>query len=782
MRVAHFNSAVTRASSLWVRRSTFGWTSTVNLATFICCLLCFTPLTRAATPEQVDAALEKAKAFLYSQQRNGLWESTTHKPSDAAAAAAPSSVNGGQWGGPTALAVYALLASGESPTDPRLVGPINFLLTAEIRGTYALGLRAQLYTFLPPTSEHRLAAQADVARLCNAMLSKDPAKGLFDYALNSVRSTRFDHSVSQYGVLGAWACQRAGAEVPTLFWQTVENAWIRDQDSDGAWCYGRTIEQRPVTASMVVAGIATLFITQDSIHANNGLNCNGNISNPHIEAGLKWLDANFEEVFTDTGSDAPYYALYGVERVGVASGRKYLGTVDWYQRGADFLVKNQGAHGNWGTQYQTAFAMLFLSRGRAPVIFNKLQYNTGTVEGNWNERPRDIANLTRWIGKQTERDLNWQIVNLSGTGSDLLDAPVLYISGNKALQFSAAEEAKLREYCENGGLILGNADCGSSDFATSFRKLGSHLFHAYEFRSLPAKHPLFTAEQYPRSKWKPAPLVLGLSNGVRELMLLAGTSDPARDWQVEEVTRNLAEYQLPDDIVLYAIGTNNLLEKGRTFAVTPDEQIKPTRTVKLARLQWAGNWNPEPGGWRRMAAILHNSRQIQLDVSVARLGSNQLGNGKGDVKLASLTGTNTVQLNAPQRQEIVDFVNGGGTLIVDAAGGDTDFASSIEAELTTMFGADAAKQLKTPLPPTADIYKLPNGASMSFVYRPYSRRRIGSIHDPLLSVITVNNRPAVYFSRLDLSAGLVGQPTDGIVGYDPATATAIMTSLIGVAR
>jgi len=39
-------------------------------------------------------------------------------------------------------------------------------------------------------------------------------------------------------------------------------------------------------------------------------------------------------------------------------------------------------------------------------------------------------------------------------------------------------------------------------------------------------------------------------------------------------------------------------------------------------------------------------------------------------------------------------------------------------------------------------------------------------------------RVGVFFSREDLSAGLVGQPVDGIVGYDPHTATTIMSRII----
>jgi len=69
-----------------------------------------------ATPvsnHAVASALAKAKAFLYARQINGNWE-------DAAQGVYQNdnSYNGGQWGGITALATYALLAAGENPQDP----------------------------------------------------------------------------------------------------------------------------------------------------------------------------------------------------------------------------------------------------------------------------------------------------------------------------------------------------------------------------------------------------------------------------------------------------------------------------------------------------------------------------------------------------------------------------------------------------------------------------------------------------------------------------------------
>ena len=75
-----------------------------------------------------------------------------------------------------------------------------------------------------------------------------------------------------------------------------------------------------------------------------------------------------------------------------------------------------------GHGHRAARGPTFLIRGRAPVVMSKLQY-----AGNWNERPRDLANLVQWMSKQTERHLNWQIVNLQAPVHELHDAPILCV-------------------------------------------------------------------------------------------------------------------------------------------------------------------------------------------------------------------------------------------------------------------------------------------------------------------------------------------------------------------
>ncbi len=724
------------------------------------------------TPAQVEASLKKAREWLYAKQQGDNWEAGP--PIDPKEPKWIYSARGAQYGGRTALAVYALLASGSTPQESKIASAIEWLKKVQMKGIYATGVRCQVWLMIPQTSDVKKKIQEDFRTLLDAMHKKGPWAGQFYYTKTD-EPDQGDHSVSQYGVLGAWACERAGLEVPLGFWRSVEAGWTKMQQPDGGWCYGlKPQSNRPVNHQMTAAGVATLFITQDYLHTDAGVRCTGNIKNDALDKGMEWMRKNFSTL------PAEPYGLYGIERIGVASGYKYFDTFNWFEEGASKLIKTQQDDGHWeaadgGDIAGTCFATLFLSRGRAPVVMNKLEYDKADgdkrVDANWNERPRDVANLTHWIAKQNERDLNWQIVNLKVSVDDLHDAPILYISGNQPLSFLPEEEAKLRQFVQQGGIIFGHADCGSDNFSKSFRELGTKLFPTYEFRELPKEHPIYTNEQFMRSKWKSPPSVLSLSNGVRELMLLIPTADPGKAWQLQDDRAKEELYQFGANLFLYSIDKANLRFKGETYLVKPDTKVQTERTINVARLQHDANWDPEPGGWTRLSAVMKNENKVDLKTTPVKLDAGALK----DFKIAHLTGTAKISLSANARDELKRFLKDGGTLIVDAAGGSTEFSESVERELEQLIPEQSAG-LKQPLPTNASIYSTIKPEEIG--YRAFAKRTLGSVRRPQIRGMKLNDRLAILYSREDISGGLVGQPVDGIVGYDPKSATSLMQSML----
>jgi hypothetical protein len=734
----------------------------------------------AAEPKQIDDAIRRGREYLYSMQKNGTWE----KSPEPETGKARSDPNGDQWGGTTAICTYALLSAGESHEDPRLKPAIEFLLKADIKGVYAVAMRCQVLAMIPKSDAVKAAMQKDADFLKKAIHTGGAAKGLYDYLDEGPISSRIDHSVSQFGVLGAWSLADHLETFGADYWKMVDEAWRATQHENGAWSYSKAPTERyPETVAMTAAGVATLFITQDYVNRGKNLDAAGNASDPNIDKGIAWINKNYNTLLNGdrTAQYYPYYGLYGVERIGVASGFRFLGNVDWYKDGADFLVKDQNRNGGWTGSVQTAMAMLFLSRGRAPVVMNKLDYEitTGTgraartAEGNWNQRPRDAANLVRYIGRQTERTLNWQIVDFKATPQEMLSAPILYISGNQPLTFTAEQKQAIKSFIEQGGLILAHADGGSAPFAASIRRLGIELFK-YEFRTLPASHPIYTNEQFQYSTWRRKTNVLAMSNGVRELILLLPDGDYARYWQAYDVGGRSELFELVADIFQYSVDKQNLRNKGESYLVKLDESIKPQTSIKVARLKYTGAWDPEPAGWTRLAAIVNNEQKVTLStqvVDLAKLAS------ASNVKIAHLTGVGAVRFTPAERDAIKTFVNAGNLLIIDAAGGSAQFCQSIETELDTILGA-TAKSLKEPLPADNPVYSL-DGAKIPISYRPFAQKSLGSdLKIGRLRGIEINGKLAVVYSPEDLTEGLVGQPVDGVLGYSPQTATSLMMSVL----
>ena len=735
----------------------------------------------AATPAEVELAIKKGVQFLYSvQSEEGNWDFIL-KPD--ANGKFPADVK--QSGGPTALAVYALLTAGENPKDPRIVKAYDFLKKTQSAGTYAIGFRANAFALFPMTDELKRLIAGDAAWIKNAIrLGKDvKIRGFYGYG--SSPKTGSDRSTSQVAVLGAWGCAQIGDSFGDDFWKIIETAWKKAQLEDGGWNYSDGYNPQS-TIGMTASGVATLFITQEILHRNDFSECRGSVNDINIEKGLKYLGEHFDTTFTAW----PYYTLFAIERCGAASGYKAFGTNDWFNVGADWLVKQQNKEtGSWEADNNpsTSFALLFLARGRSPVAVIKLAYTTADVgEGgnvasptgaNWDQRPREVSNVCRWVAHAQERALNFQVASIDAPVESLQDAPVLYISGNQPLKFSEEKTAKLKKFIEEGGLIIGNADCSNKQFADSFKKLGQKMFPTYEFRVVPTDHPMFYP--FPASGWKVPPNLMGLSNGSRELMLLFPTGDPAKYWQLHQLGGHEEMHQVMADILGYAADKEGLRHKGETHLVVKDATIAAERTMKVARLQYAGNWDPEPGSWRRMASILHNEQKIDMTADSVQLGEGKLDN---TFVLAHLTGTAAYKLTDKAKAELKQYVESGGTLLVDACGGESEFATDFETQLTAIFGVNKDALALIPLEHKLYATEFPGELKIATVeYRPFARKALGTgLKTPRLRGIEVKGRTAVFFSREDLSTGMVGEPIGGVLGYSPASATAIVQHVLSI--
>lgn len=698
---------------------------------------------QAATPKQVEDALDKAIAFLHREQKNGNWE-----PAPPLANPHP--------GRATAFALLALSLSDMLNADPASKMAVDYLEHCDTSDLDTIALRCEV-------GKHLVV---DVPR---RLVRAEQRKTLATDAAILLKAVQADSGFSRYAAIAKSACDDADVLVLDADCKAIDESFRTRQAADGSWSSG-TVDK----LTMTTAAIAALLATNNRFHANDGCECHGNLLDANIDSGAAWIGRHFDEVYQNDS----FANLRSIERIGDATGRKYFGSHDWFSEGAEYLVKNQRADGGWGSVSNTSNAILFLNHGRTSVILNKLRYDLHPANGNptpahWNQRPRDVPNVARWIARQVcYADFNWQIVSPDQPLEDLLDAPILYIAGDEKAEFPQASVAKVRQYVEAGGLIVANADAGSAPFAASMRTLASQCFPAYAMRELPDDSVVYRNQMFIPEKWQKRAKVESLSNGARELFLLIPEADFARDWQSQTPAVHVEAREMMADVLRYATGHLRLNKRGETFRVYTDPALHAKKTIPIARLQFNGNWDPEPGGWRRLNAIMHNALAADLDVQTVKLGGGKLTNA---YKVAHLTGTSTVVLPEVAREEIRKYIAGGGTLIVDACGGDADFAKSMESELAAIFTNSALSADALPL--TSECFA--GEPKLERVnYRMWARRTLHMLHTPRIRGIEINGRVAVFFSAEDLSTGLVGVPVDGIYGYDVPSAAAVMQKLI----
>ena len=84
---------------------------------------------------------------------------------------------------------------------------------------------------------------------------------------------------------------------------------------------------------------------------------------------------------------AHLYDLYGLERMGMLTGRRWLGAHDGYKLGADVLLSAQQPNGGWGNHVQTSYAVLFLKRATRPSETVVTTDGSGPSDATWGLRP-----------------------------------------------------------------------------------------------------------------------------------------------------------------------------------------------------------------------------------------------------------------------------------------------------------------------------------------------------------------------------------------------------------
>lgn len=284
---------------------------------------------------------------------------------------------------------------------------------------YGAGVDATLLVEVGEKRNQPALYQAQLQMIANYIMAGQLENGGWDYPEGHAGSYLGDTSVTQYSMLGLWAATRAGVEVPNSVFERCIGWHFSTQLAEGAfiYCPGTTIgnEQGGPSLNMTAAAIGSILIAARHLYPNQAERLfedtvrdedvqqpeDDSLANAHLEqvdldappmgetatdpeAGIPisqiqqsvqraagWLGPRFVNYNQSTSHSAYYY--YSVERAGSLAKISHIGSYDWYQYCADYLLSVQAADGSWSVSgfpkhQDSAFIILFLALSTGQIV------------------------------------------------------------------------------------------------------------------------------------------------------------------------------------------------------------------------------------------------------------------------------------------------------------------------------------------------------------------------------------------------------------------------------
>jgi hypothetical protein len=753
--------------------------------------------------EAVLKSIERAKKLLVDRQNaDGSWSGRGEDRFQV---------------GVSSLALLALLNGGMTVKDEPVQKALQHLRKQEPEYVYEMSLLIMALAAAKDGQRDKPQIQILATRLESAQITNGENAGSWSYKVSN-QVFQGDRSNGQFAVLGLREAALAGADVSRTVWERARRHWLASQNADGGWGYSG-VHNQTSTGSMTVAGIATLVITAAMLRDDKDVNPDGTPQccpdqqiDEQLERGLRWLENHFAVGHNPGSQNWGMYYLYGLERAGRLSGRRFFGDHDWYREGAKFLVDRQSARwGSWQGSggldsdevVGTSFGLLFLSKGLAPVLMNKLQFPSqnaaqAAASQDWNNHRDDVRNITELITglEKWPKLLNWQMIDIAkvqqhGGVQDLLQSPILYISGRDAPQFSDEQIKLLREFIDQGGFIFAVRNCQGAGFEEGVNEIVARMFPAGEaqLKPLPADHPVYRSEYLldPDSVE-----LLGVDFGCRTAIIYS-PADLSCLWDkwAQQDPRNrhdnlkamiIKATRVGVNVVAYATGREPPDKLEREALVAQDgQQDKIERGfLQIAKLRHTGTWDAAPQALRNLLLALN--RTVGMAASTKRHDLLPTDSDIYKYPILYMHGRTRFQLSSQERQQMKEYLERGGVLFADACCGASQFDQSFRSLMEQTF---PGKKLQR-IPPDHEMFTTRIGHDIRRVKRrvPEAENPKAALNtliqegEPFLEGIEIEGRWAVIYSKYDISCALERQASLTCAGYVPDDALRIAVNVV----
>jgi hypothetical protein len=758
--------------------------------------------------ERVRVALENGVRFLRNDQRNGgEWENS-----------AIGNMRGP--GGGTCLALLALLNSGVKPDDPVIRAGLAATRKRDPADTYVVGLQTMVLVEAgDPQDLPRI--ERNVQWLLDARVIRGGELKGWGYTRRDISA---DNSNSQYALLGLWAGQQAGVKISEADWESIYKFYTTTQQGSGGWFY-KSDGDSTATLTMTVAGLCGVCISGQELdalrrHLNpDGVDpkCGIYDDNEPINKALGWLaqeDGFGGNRLRFNYPGRSFYNIYGIERAGRLTGRRLLAGHDWYREGCEYLVGLQHEDGSWfqsGTvldaspTISTSFALLFLSKGRTPILISKFAHEPGE---DWNNKHNDARHLAEFASKELfkRQPLAWQAYDarrlpsltrdqLRGEIGGLLQSPILFMNGHQAPRLTPIQKQILKGYLDEGGFLIAEACCGREGFKDSFKALMKEFFPDTELVPLRADHPIWTSHFAIAKEFRESVGLMGIEQGCKTIVVFSPVP-LAGYWEINKFASRSAKLDVPADdrgtqafrlagnIIAYATGLEMPKPRGTKVDVPDDRDDRhaPRGFLKVAQLQHEGDWQPAPRAMSNLMRYLRS--EYKLDVTLEK---EDLPVNSPDLffyKFLYMHGRKSFDIPADQLESLRANLKAGGVLLADACCGKQEFDRAFRAFAGRLF-PDAKLE---PISPDDTLFSEEiNGQGNAITTvrlrreRPDGQGAEAEFRDTRpthFEGIKVNGRWVVVYSKYDLGCALEKHASSDCRGYDQDSALRLAASAV----
>lgn len=796
--------------------------------------------------EKVRNSIDKGVRYLKkNQSKDGDWESL---------------VIGniiGLKGGTTSLATLALLNCGLKPDDANVARALAYLEKLEPDKTYVRALQTMVFA---ETRMDRLKPRIvkNVEWFRDKAIYSDRGLEGWSYPGNTIA----DNSNTQYALLALYAAKTAGVKIEDKLWRDIIDYYTRTQRKDGDragyWTY-HNAGDTAASFTMTVSGacgllIANMGLDKSEQQLNDAIGvaarCGEYSESTALAKGMFWVAAKFN--FWEGKSY--FYNFYGLERLGRLSGQRFIGKIDWYRDGCETLVGMQEVDGSFVTRSDerkggidagqpvitTSFALLFLSKGRTPVLVTKFAWGNfragqagdhtllteldsdgrATTKPDWNRKHNDARHMVEFASREifNNTPLSWQVydprlqelnkdlLKIDAEVATLLPSPVVYFNGHGAMPFVGrageqlgGEEKVLKRYVEEGGFLIVEACCGDRAFTASFETLVGRIFPGATLKRMPPEHAIW--QMFPGISPADFPDLMYLDRGCRTVAVFS-PSPLAGYWEESRfvpengrVPKNRGEkaFCLARNIIAYATGME--LPKPKLTEIKPiiagDTGIARSkfRALQLKYISDASAQQPPAAdALRNLMSYLGQHAKLDVALTTEVLTPGDLTLSK--YKFMYLHGRKPVTFSPDEMDNVKANLQTGGLLLVDAACNDfkqwKEFDRTFREQMEKMWGQKLVLIPDTVGGKEEPLYRIAREAGINLKSVKCRREKPDGTgpeqemrnYPVHLEGIKVDGRWVVVYSKYDIGCAIEGHKAADCLGHDKESALRIASAVV----